>query len=126
MQKTAILGAQGEALVVSWLERQGFSIMECNYQTRCGEVDIIAARDEVVAFVEVKTRQHEYFPLSLAVTWPKQQRIIKAANYFIVARQLRDKVFRFDVATVVFDQSNTSDPARHHIEYIENAFQARF
>ncbi|MFA6262890.1 MAG: YraN family protein [Candidatus Babeliales bacterium] len=120
MQKTAILGAQGEALVASWLERQGFTIIARNYQTRCGEVDIIAARDEVVAFVEVKTRQHEYFPISQAVTWPKQQRIIKAAQYFIISKQLRDKVFRFDVATVIFQ------PEKHQIEYIENAFQRRF
>jgi putative endonuclease len=120
MKQTAILGTQGEAFVASWLEQQGFVILDRNYRTRCGEVDIIAARDEVVAFVEVKTRQREYFPISQAVTWPKQQRIIKAANYFIVARQLRDKVFRFDVATVVFEQN------QHQIEYIENAFQARF
>jgi putative endonuclease len=120
MQQTKILGAQGEALVASWLENHDFTILARNYQTRCGEVDIIASRDDVVAFVEVKTRQHEYFPISQAVTWRKQQRIIKAANYFIVSRQLRDKVFRFDVATVIFEQG------QHQIEYIENAFQSRF
>jgi putative endonuclease len=119
MPKTALLGIQGESLVASWLESNGFTILARNYHTRCGEVDIIAEQGEVIAFVEVKTRQHEYFPISQAVTWSKQQRIIKAANFFIVAHQIRDRVFRFDVATVIFDSN------RHHIDYIPNAFQSR-
>ncbi len=120
MQKTALLGAEGEALVADWLEKQGFTILARNYRTRCGEVDIIAERDEVIAFVEVKTRQHEYFPLSQAVTWPKQQRIIKAAKFYVIAHQIREKVLRFDVATVIFEHN------QHKIEHIPNAFQARF
>ncbi|MFA5306410.1 MAG: YraN family protein [Candidatus Babeliales bacterium] len=120
MQETALLGAHGESLVADWLEKQGFTILARNYRTRCGEVDIIAERDEVVAFIEVKTRQYEYFPISQAVTWPKQQRIIKAAKFFIVAYQIREKVLRFDVATVIFEQNH------YQIDHIPNAFQAQF
>lgn len=120
MQETALLGAQGESLVADWLEKQGFTILARNFRTRCGEVDIIAECGEVVAFIEVKTRQYEYFPVSQAVTWSKQQRIIKAAKFFIVAHQIREKVLRFDVITVIFEHN------QHKIDHIPNAFQARF
>jgi len=118
-ESTKLFGAQGEDLVCQWLQKNNFVIITRNYQTRCGEVDIIAAKDEVVAFVEVKTRHIEYFPVSQVVTWRKQQRVIKTARYFIVAKGLRDKVFRFDVATVVWNGDD------YQIEYIPNAFGVR-
>lgn len=120
LQTTKILGNQGEQLVSDWLEQQQFTILARNFQTRLGEVDIIASKADVVAFVEVKTRNVEYFPISQTVTFAKQQRIIKAAKQFILTNQLRDKVFRFDVATVNYEKS------RHKIDYIPNAFQARY
>ena len=119
IQQTKILGNNGEALVATWLVNQGFAILDRNYQTRLGEVDIIAAKDDVIAFVEVKTRSINYFPASYTVTRTKQRRIIRASRNFILVHGLRDKVFRFDVATVVF--SNGS----HQIEYIPNAFRPR-
>lgn len=119
LQPTKILGNKGEEAVAAWLEKHGGTILARNYQTQLGEVDIIAAKGDIVAFVEVKTRNTEYFPISQTVTLKKQQRIIKAASNFILKNQLRDKVFRFDVATVVFSDE-TFD-----IEYIKNAFQRR-
>ena len=119
MLTTKDLGNRGEEIVATWLMQHEATILARNYQTRLGEVDIIVTKGDVVAFVEVKTRSIEYFPLSQTVTWTKQQRIIKAAKHFILGNQIQDKVLRFDVATVVFDNST------HKIEYIRNAFQAR-
>lgn len=120
MQPTKILGNAGEEAVTEWLIKNQFTILTRNYQTKLGEVDIIAARDEVIAFVEVKTRNTEYFPIAQTVTWRKQQRIIKAARHFILANHLRDKVFRFDVATVLFSNYH------YNVEYIQNAFSPRY
>jgi putative endonuclease len=119
MQPTKHFGNQGEESVAVWLEKHGAIILARNYQTRFGEVDIIATKGDIIVFVEVKTRHKEYFPISQTVTFKKQQRIIKAASDFIFKHQIRDKVFRFDVATVICQEGKIS------IEYIKNAFQRR-
>jgi putative endonuclease len=120
MLQSKSFGLQGESTVAAWLEKHGATIMARNYQTKLGEVDIIATKGDIVAFVEVKTRTTEYFPIMQTVNWRKQQRIIKAARHFVLANQIRDKVLRFDVATVVADGNN------QRIEYIKNAFTASY
>jgi putative endonuclease len=119
MQPTKFLGNQGEEAISKYLQKQGFTLLARNYQTRSGEVDVIATKDDVVAFVEVKTRHINYFPIAQTVTYRKQQRIIKAARSFILANKIQDKIFRFDVATVIFEQPDL------RIEYIANAFGPR-
>mgnify|MGYP005621805645 CR=1 FL=1 len=111
-------GNEGEVLVCRFLEEQGFKIVTRNYQIRSGEVDIIAQRDEILAFVEVKTRKTSYFPISNVVTFGKQKKITRAAKYFLMKNGIIDKACRFDVATVVWQEG------KHHIDYIENAFYA--
>jgi putative endonuclease len=120
MQQTKVFGNQGEEAINAWLIQQGFSILARNYQVRVGEIDIIATKNDIIAFVEVKTRHTDYFPLSQTVTYRKQQRIIKAAKHYILNKGLREKVFRFDVATVVW--RNNQPPV---IEYIPNAYWIR-
>ena len=115
---TKQLGNAGEQVIVTYLEKNGFHVISRNYQVRAGEIDIVATKGEYVIFVEVKARHSKYFPISQTVTWRKQQRIIKAAQHFILSNQLRDKVFRFDVATVLYRDN------RQSIEYIPNAFIA--
>lgn len=118
IQPTKLLGNKGEEIVAEWLIKHGATILARNFQTRLGEVDIIATKGDVVAFVEVKTRSTEYFPISQTVTYPKQLRIIKAAKKFILTTQLQDKIFRFDVATVAFEDGE------HTIQYIRDAFRS--
>ena len=119
MQQTKLLGNNGELLVAEWLEKHGATILVRNFQTRVGEIDIIATKGDTVVFVEVKTRNKEYFPIAQTVHFGKQQKIIRAAQQFILANNLGNKVLRFDVATVVWD-GNT-----HNISYIKNAFGVR-
>ena len=116
MRQTKILGSKGETLVAQYLEQQGFRIVSTNYTSRFGEVDIIAERGEVLAFIEVKTRRVAYFPIASVVTPSKQKKIVKTAKCFIARNQINDRVCRFDVATVIWDQE------RHEIDYIQNAF----
>jgi putative endonuclease len=118
MHTTRCFGNKGEETVCQWLQKEGYSIIARNHQMRLGEVDIIATKEDVVAFIEVKTRHIDYFPISQTVTFRKQQRIIKAARHFILINGLRDKVFRFDVATVIYNNTPI-------VEYIPNAFQVR-
>lgn len=112
-----LFGDAGEQEVVKYLQNKNFRILATNYVTRLGEVDIIAELDDLMVFVEVKTRKHEYFETAAVVTRPKQRRIIAATKGFILQHNIQDKICRFDVATVLMNQHQ-----KPKIEYIESAF----
>lgn len=111
------VGKSGEQAVEKWLTLNNFKVLARNYSIRYGEVDLIAQKDDVIAFIEVKTRKTEYFPTSLVVNKAKQLKIIKAAKHFVLQNQIRDKVLRFDIATVHLKDNNN-----HAVTYIPNAF----
>jgi putative endonuclease len=113
-QKSA--GKTGEELVAQHLIDAGYRIAAYNYYQKCGEIDIIAHKGEVVAFVEVKLRTKLYFNSSEVVNFAKQKKIIATAERYIMASRLIDTVFRFDVALVCLSG------ATPEITYIENAF----
>lgn len=112
-----LVGITGEQAVEKWLALNHFTVLARNYTIRYGEVDLIAQRGDVIAFIEVKTRKTEYFPTSLVVNKAKQLKIIKAAKHFVLQNQIQDKVLRFDVATVHLKENN-----EHVVTYIPNAF----
>ncbi|MEE1187060.1 MAG: YraN family protein [Acutalibacteraceae bacterium] len=112
-------GAKGEKLAEKYLKKHKYKIIFRNYQTRFGEIDIIAKKDNIIAFCEVKTRT----PGALvsgkeAVDKYKQKRIIKTALDYI-SRFKPDLQPRFDVIEVVSDSKNSE------VEHIENAFEVR-
>jgi putative endonuclease len=113
------IGQDGEIAVARLLEKEGFTILERNYRQRCGEIDIIAQKGELLCFVEIKTRTTEHFAISQVVTKSKQQKIIKTAQRFAVSRATTNKVLRFDVAIV------TGTTPAFTINYIPNAFTKR-
>lgn len=109
-------GKEGESLVTQSLEKDGYTILTKNFRIRGGEIDIIAKKNEVLAFVEVKSRRTIRFPLSQVVTLTKQKTIIRTAKHFLAqSRQTIDTVYRFDVALVTLGDKSA-------ITYIPNAF----
>ena len=73
-------GEQGEALAVRHLKKAGYKIIETNYRTRLGEIDIIAKDKDTIVFVEVKTRTSVHFGSpKWAVTPQKQKKISMVA-----------------------------------------------
>ena len=109
-------GEKGEKLAAGYLRRRGYRILERNYQTRFGEIDLIARKRDVLVFVEVKTRAAGA-PVSGrdAVDAAKQARVRTAAlQYWQAGRG--DLQPRFDVVEV------TLSPKGAHIEHIEDAF----
>lgn len=111
-------GNTAEEHVAHYLQERGFCIVKRNYTTRVGEIDIIAVKDDLLLFIEVKARKHTYFHSSLLITKTKQKRIIKTAQIFLVSEKIYNKVCRFDVALVI------KKAGTFELEYIENAFQA--
>ena len=109
-------GNLGENFVVDYLQKNGFHIKAQNYRKFFGEIDIIACKPQLYIFVEVKTRRSKSMPMGQLISGPKQKKIIKTAETFIVENKLNGCTFRFDVALVCPDGTSFS------IEYIENAF----
>ena len=116
---TQKFGQQSEQLVSKYLIDQNFSILENNYKKFFGEIDIIAQKDDLIVFVEVKARKNSKISLHNLVTYSKQQKIIKVARFFIADRQgaLQNKTLRFDVALLHLQNYQTPE-----LTYIPNAF----
>ena len=86
-----------EARSVEILKREKYEILQCNYRNRNGEIDIIAKKDEVIIFIEVKYRATLKFGYgSEAVDRKKITRIYKTAMQYLVENGLEDSQCRFD------------------------------
>ena len=92
----------GENYAADLLTNSGFSIIERNYRTKAGEIDIIAIKDGVLHFVEVKTRNgYQYGYPSESVTAAKQARIRKAAAQYLQTRRMTWNQVSFDVYEIM-------------------------
>ena len=114
------VGDRGETAVADYLAGQGYTILARNWSCKRGELDVVAQKGEILAFVEVKTRKAGAMVTPLeAVNQAKQRRIVLAATLFMQLKKL-DLQPRFDVAAVTYTE------AAHAIEYIEAAIDASF
>lgn len=102
-----LLGRVGEKKAETYLKTKGYKILETNYKTPLGEVDIIAENDEQIVFIEVKTRSSEAygFPCE-AVDYRKQQKYFKVATYYLQRAHKMDSAVRFDVVEIENGQIN--------------------
>lgn len=107
-------GRKGENLAARYLKKQGYKILCRNWRNPFGEVDIIAARGDVVAFVEVKTRLGDRFGApSEAVDRRRREKYVNAARCYFAGREM-DCVVRFDIIECDGKEVN----------HLENAFTA--
>jgi len=113
-------GAEGEDAAVRFLESRGYRIVERNYRTRLGEIDVIAEEGRTLVFVEVKSRLNDRFGgPGAAVTPAKQARIARLAQLYLLQRRLGDRMCRFDVVLI-----QGGDPKTRRIELLPGAFEA--
>lgn len=112
-----IFGADGEKRASSFLKKKGFTIIDTNFQTRFGEIDIIAENKEYIIFCEVKSRSEKAIaePREF-VDFQKQRKIIKTAQIYLSSHPT-EKQPRFDVVEV------KKNKAKFTINHIENAFE---
>lgn len=94
-------GRLGEAIAAKFLVKAGYKILEKNFHSRVGEIDIIALANQTLVFVEVKTRWSKRFGEAVeAVTFWKLRSITKTANYYkLLHPELPDNL-RIDVVSV--------------------------
>lgn len=110
-------GRKGEELAVTHLQSKGYSILEKNWRYNRCEVDIIARIGGTLVFVEVKTRDTEYFgyPESF-VTRKKQDKLAEAVEGYLELHPVSELDVRYDVIAVIMDNTATE------ILHIEDAF----
>jgi len=112
-------GIVGEDYAAELLVKKGYLIVERNYHSRFGEVDIIAENSEYVLFVEVKTRDENFSVSPVeAVTVGKQRKIFKTALLYLQSHRTNLQP-RFDVIGITTKHDSFEVKS---IEYIENAF----
>jgi putative endonuclease len=107
------LGKTSESIAADYLLARGYSILERNYRVGHKEVDLIASRDCVIAFVEVKSRAGIGYghPLE-AITWKKRREIAYVARVWIAANGRAGLLYRFDAVAVLWRHQ---DPVVEHI-----------
>ncbi len=97
-------GNIGEDFAAKYLEKNGYKILERNYATKMGEIDIIAQKDRIIAFVEVKSRaENSLVSPREAVTFSKQRKICKTAMLYKLRKGF-DGQPRFDIFEIIYDK----------------------
>ena len=114
------LGELGERLARQHLIDRGCRILDVNYRSQWGEVDIIAQLDDAILFVEVKTRRSAAFGIpEEAITPAKAERLIATAETYLDEQDLADSHWRIDLISVELDRMGRVLPLRH----LENALE---
>ena len=116
-QETNRFGLQGELVAERWLRSRGWRVLQRRYRSGHRDIDLIAERDGLVAFVEVKARAGRDFgdPVE-AVNWRKRNQLVRSATTWIDRHGRPGETYRFDVIGVLVASG------RVRIRHVENAF----
>ncbi len=113
-------GDRGEALARQYLADKGYTILQQNYRTKIGEIDLIVSKEDLLVFVEVKTRRSRNYGKGFeAVNFKKQQTLQRVATQYLAYRKnnLKSNLsMRFDVMDIFINGDKVL------IDHIENAF----
>jgi putative endonuclease len=110
------VGRWGEDTAVHYLAANGYSILERNMRTAHGEIDIVASKDGLLIFVEVKTRRsHAFAYPEDSVTSRKQAHLLSAAEEYLQAQPESGDSWQFDVIAV-----EGTPGGKAQIEHFEN------
>ncbi|MCV3453854.1 YraN family protein [Campylobacter sp. FU_520] len=96
-----LFGKKGEDLACEYLKTQGFEILKRNFHSKFGEIDIIAKKDKILHFVEVKSTQGDY-EVAYRLDNKKHNKIIKAIGYYFMKHK-SDENYQIDLLCVYKD-----------------------
>ena len=117
MSLTGILGNRAESLALKYLRKSGLTLVERNFNSRYGEIDIIMQQRDYLVFVEVRYRKNQNFGGALeSVDSRKQHKLRRTAEYYLQKNKRTDSPCRFDILCVAGDLKSPN------IDWIENAF----
>ncbi len=110
------VGNLGEITAAKFLKKNKYKIVETNYKTKLGEIDIICENKNYIVFVEVKTRKHNTaIPGATAVNYKKQQHIIRTASVYLRENESK-KQPRFDIIEVEYYSDSTAYVKEHYVD----------
>ncbi len=100
------LGFEKEAVASAYLTEHGYQVIDKNFYSRYGEIDLICKKDGCLIFVEVKYRKDKDFGFpSEAITLRKMQSMRKTANYYLYKnKQTEETPCRFDVVSILGEE----------------------
>jgi putative endonuclease len=117
--KPLAFGKRSEEIAAQYLCSKGYRILERNYRTPRGELDLIAKDGDVLVFIEVKARRGVRFgEPQWAVDERKRQHLIKASLFYLSRKKIQNHCCRFDI--VVVREDRQGQPS---IELIQNALE---
>lgn len=113
------IGQWGEDAASDYLKQNGYEILERNYHSHFGEIDIIAQERDCICFVEVKTRKNSHFGFPAEfVNLTKQQKIIKTAEFYLTKNIVVNNSYRFDIIEVFYYDKQITK-----INHLKGAFE---
>lgn len=113
-------GKSGENLAAEFLKERGMTILGQNVRCSLGEIDLVVLDGSTIVFVEVKSRFTKAYGLPQeSVTWSKQKRLTRLAQWYLKQHNLEQKAARFDVIAVTWIAGKPS------LKWIPNAFEER-
>ena len=111
------IGSLGEKIALSYLKKQKHIILETNFHTRWGEIDIICKRNNKVNFVEVKTKVGtSYGQPYEAVNYYKIRDLKRTINFYLLKKNLKNYKLSLDVISIILSQ----DLKLVSLKYLEN------
>lgn len=108
------VGVTGESLVVNYLKKNNYKVLQSNYKNKIGEIDVICFDKTTIeiVFIEVKTRSSLAFGLpSEAVNFKKQNKIRNVASFYLLSNKKFNEKVRFDVLEIL------NNEIYNHIKY---------
>lgn len=99
-----LFGKSAESDACDFLQKEGCQILDRNFSCKFGEIDIIAKKDEILHFVEVKATQGDY-EAAYRLTGSKMQKILKAVDYYLLKNGLNSD-FQVDLITIESNKIN--------------------
>lgn len=113
------LGLDGEAEAIDYLVAEGWQVLAHRFRVGRNDLDLVARRGSLVAFIEVKTRRGDGFGQGReAVGWRKRLALGRVAEVWRLRYGLPEDVFRFDVVEIVHTSAGES-----HIQHLEDAWR---
>ena len=113
-------GKMGEEIAKEFLKEKNYDIMEQNCKTRYSEIDLIAKKDDVLVFVEVRTKTSEMFGSpEETINKEKIRRLIRSANAYSAVKRWKGQ-YRIDAICIVLDQNHKLSRIQHYENIIED------
>lgn len=111
MSQKIELGKSGESIIAGYIKQRGYLLIDRNWRTKGGEIDLIASTpDGVIAFIEVKTRSSQAFghPLE-SINAEKQSRLMRLALAWLLENRKWNYPYRIDCASVIMGETPQID-----------------